>query len=501
MLNSDDSQSRMTATTGSDFYDDYNILEDEPGYMQHTLTSSALPSRQEELERVKASFRTGSYLSVKKLPKCLHHGEILLSQKDIIASNMMSGMDTFKPPSSKNENFNHDRYIGSDYDIERISKQLDLDNQKLFVDAQSRKPFKISSRRRGLTEDCIYDPSYKFPSLGPGGDNLLLQNITRQHVSVDNSTLSPGKQGALPVRTSTGFGVSAASRAPVPTSSSRDLQKQKQQHNPVNGVFQVVSAKSTKILEEPNEALGKWIRIIFEKLTVDWSAYAFHVKAVNNNTELLIQFEKPEDESVTFPPPHNALNKYFMQMAKHGLAADFGLNRRGDRWNMFEIEEEIFSTYEENFDSLPSSPGNTNAQRPQAGSVEFSNEEIEGMTSVKDAKGSSVDEDTAKGDANDALNWYVSRDGNDGNVEGRSGSREEDKRNLGGGDDSLSTAMSKQSGKERLVKKRKYVLVFSFYPPWVGSSATNATRHLAQRNRNEARIYMQKKKERSTYFF
>ena len=96
----------------------------------------------------------------------------------------------------------------------------------------------------------------------------------------------------------------------------------------------------------------------------------------------------------------------------------------------------------------------------------------------------------------DELNWYVPHDNYCGDLDM----------------DSLTTAMNNHKGKiegymhhnqgkEVTVKKRKYVLVFSFYPPWVGFSAVNSTKSMARRNRLEARSYMQKKKERAQYYF
>ena len=107
----DDGSTLLTATSASDLnYQDYNVLLEDQGYMQPTIASCAVPSRQEELERVTASYRCGSYMSVKKLPKRLDYGEVLLARKDAIASNMFAGVDGFKPPASKNEPFHKQRY-------------------------------------------------------------------------------------------------------------------------------------------------------------------------------------------------------------------------------------------------------------------------------------------------------------------------------------------------------------------------------------------------------
>ena len=89
-----------------------------------------------------------------------------------------------------------------------------------------------------------------------------------------------------------------------------------------------MSAKNTKIKGDPSECLGTWIRGIFQVLRTDWPAYAFHIKAVNNNSEILVQFEQPPDSSVVFPPPNNALNKVRMRGGGRRIEDERG--RRGE---------------------------------------------------------------------------------------------------------------------------------------------------------------------------
>jgi hypothetical protein len=38
------------------------------------------------------------------------------------------------------------------------------------------------------------------------------------------------------------------------------------------------------------------------------------------------------EKGIIFPPPNNLLNKYMVNMAKHGVACEFDLKRRGDRY-------------------------------------------------------------------------------------------------------------------------------------------------------------------------
>lgn len=85
----------------------------------------------------------------------------------------------------------------------------------------------------------------------------------------------------------------------------------------------------------------EWTKQIHAKLVKDWPQYKFRVKFTKSN-ELVIQFLKPEPSgsglNVIFPPPNNMLNKYMHTLAQHGLACQFGLKKRGDRWNILEVE-------------------------------------------------------------------------------------------------------------------------------------------------------------------
>jgi len=87
----------------------------------------------------------------------------------------------------------------------------------------------------------------------------------------------------------------------------------------------------------------EWTKQIHAKLVKDWPQYKFRVKFTKSN-ELVIQFLKPEPGglggglNVIFPPPNNMLNKYMHTLAQHGLACQFGLKKRGDRWNILEVE-------------------------------------------------------------------------------------------------------------------------------------------------------------------
>lgn len=89
----------------------------------------------------------------------------------------------------------------------------------------------------------------------------------------------------------------------------------------------------------------EWTSKLHAKLVKDWPQYKFRVKFTKSN-EMVIQFLKPAAVTanginaplnVLFPPPNNMLNKYMHTLAQHGLANEFGLKKRGDRWNIYEV--------------------------------------------------------------------------------------------------------------------------------------------------------------------
>lgn len=74
--------------------------------------------------------------------------------------------------------------------------------------------------------------------------------------------------------------------------------------------------------------------------------------------ELLVQFTKPSRSSgsnLPFPPPNNALLKYMLNMARNGLAKEFKLQKRGDRWNVLEVDDDAIQNFK-NSASSPSLP-------------------------------------------------------------------------------------------------------------------------------------------------
>ena len=82
-------------------------------YLNPTLSSS-LPYYGNELERIRNSYRSGSWYSIKTLPSKLGNGMIRLARKERITDNLVSNRvkDAFKPASKRSDNFHRSEYIG-----------------------------------------------------------------------------------------------------------------------------------------------------------------------------------------------------------------------------------------------------------------------------------------------------------------------------------------------------------------------------------------------------
>jgi len=83
-------------------------------YLTPTLSSS-LPYYGNELERIRNSYRSGSWYSIKTLPSKLGNGMIRLARKERITDNLVSNRvkDAFKPASKRSDTFHRSEYIGT----------------------------------------------------------------------------------------------------------------------------------------------------------------------------------------------------------------------------------------------------------------------------------------------------------------------------------------------------------------------------------------------------
>jgi hypothetical protein len=304
----------------------------QPGYSHPTVASILPPYLHGETERVRNTYVASSYNSLKNLPHHLHAGEINLQKKQHVLDNALE-KNTFRTSVvPRDKNFSDFAHLGTDYDKNRNLNQYLIEEEKMRIDSYSRRPFVVSSRIRSKFEDIFFDPTFQIPNLGPGGDQRKLESITRADL----------------------------------------LNEEKFMYGRFNSY-------GGKMGENSIQEIKKWIHKIHSAIVKDWKDYSFRIKFTKTN-ELLIQFMKPENnngeenqnslegsmtstpststaeenqrkqqnsqqqdvqktkKSVPFPPPNDALHKYMNHLASHGVVQDFGLTKRGDRWNILERE-------------------------------------------------------------------------------------------------------------------------------------------------------------------
>eukprot|EP01040_Poterioochromonas_malhamensis_P014602 gene14602-16181_t len=316
------------STSPNEEMDEFDENE-APRYALPTVTSVLPPSAHDELEKVRNSYGPASYSSIKKLPDQLDSGVVQMKVKQQIVENLLQQKPFKTSTVPRDTDFIPSQHIGTDYDKIHNLNKLIIEEEKVKFESQSRRPFVVSSRIRSKFEDIFFDPSFRIPNLGPGGGNRKLESITRA-----------------------------------------DLLNEK---NYKYGRFNLYGNKMTIGLQSGN-LIKHWLQHLHELLVQDWKEYQFRIKFTKSH-ELLIQFLQPDpndkekDEPLllrplpTSPtklnntsadtdnpsvkpivkilpplPPNNALQKYMNRLAAHGLAREFGLAKRGDRWNVLEKE-------------------------------------------------------------------------------------------------------------------------------------------------------------------
>jgi len=159
--------------------EEVKLTEKQPNYLQPTMASVLPPFLGGETERVRNSYRTGSYNTIKRLPDQIQPGHIRQNRKQHITENLLlNSNNVFKPTSIKrNELLHRPEYIGTDFDKMKNVNRYWQDEERVQTDSLSRKPFVITSRIRSKTEDIFHDPEYKFPGMGPGTGLKKLENM------------------------------------------------------------------------------------------------------------------------------------------------------------------------------------------------------------------------------------------------------------------------------------------------------------------------------------
>lgn len=170
--------------------------------------------------------------------------------------------------------------------------------QRLTTLSFSRKPFTYSSSKVRLkNEDIFGNEEYKYPILGPGKGVSELSSFVRQDFTNADKM--------------------------------------------IHGPFFVLGKGRDR--EASRDDIYGWCREIYEKISADWSHLRFHIQ-VRDGEEIVIFFEigtlKGDlNSQSTVGLAEVALSRYMGTMARHGVAAQRRLRKRGDRWRVLESME------------------------------------------------------------------------------------------------------------------------------------------------------------------
>jgi hypothetical protein len=279
----------------------YNELDDFSSYGMSTVSSNLPPYQHGEIERIRNSYSTGTFRTIKKLPNCMETNAVqCISKKYTLENRILTCEKNFKPASRlKAHDFHPQRHITMNYEKGSYINQYVVEEEKIRTDSYSRKPFVVSERIRGKFEDIFGNPNYAYPKMGPGGIKIDLEDVVRFDPSRSNRV----QLGSL-----------------------------------YAGRFHIAAQR---LSHECQMQVQDWAQKIHAQLVEDWGQLAFRIRFTKTQ-ELLVQFKQPEPSrdatAAPFPPPNNALLKYMQHLAVHGLGSDFLLQKRGDRWHVLELD-------------------------------------------------------------------------------------------------------------------------------------------------------------------
>ena len=265
--------------------------------LESTVSLSVPPiSNYNEAERVRRCFQPGFCLgSLKKLPKKIQPGSLIQNKQDTILESRLRKDIRNRGNVLKSGFFNPLKYAYSDYDAAEQAAGNDREKNRLIVDSFGRKPFNVSNGRLHTRyEDMFLDcKDVLIDGTGPV-KRIALDKYVR------NESAEP-PDPALRCRPS--FHPPAL-RIDI----SNDVGRDRIQH---------------------------WMGEIFSELSSAWPQLKFTVKFTQSD-ELIVGFIVGED--VNFASLGGLLLKYMNNLARSGLGSQFKLQRRGDRWNIFERE-------------------------------------------------------------------------------------------------------------------------------------------------------------------
>eukprot|EP01039_Chlorochromonas_danica_P007112 gene7112-7864_t len=446
-----------------------------PSYLLPTVSSTLPPYQHGEIERIRNSYRTGSCCTIKKLPNALQSGAIQsLRKKQIVENLILAHEQPFKPSSRlKDHVFTPHSHITMNYDKTSYINKHVVEEEKVRTDSYSRKPFVVSSRIRFKFEDIFDNPNFVYPNMGPG---VHTETMTRSES--------------------------------MPTEETK------------------FSPEVTKLTHKRKLMIEEWSKIIFRQLEKDWKEYSFRIRFLKSQ-ELVIQFRKPDkgkenenstSPTVPFPPPNNALLRYMQHLATHGVANDWQLQKRGDRWHVWEGDNQSHVSPSEagdTWESLPSSASASSAPSPKDAVNQNPPQQMEGSVSSGDYE------------------WFVPPSAEDSNYDGNN-SKDNTNLTLSNSRQTINTiqqSLSKSArsslfppirvpsnlepmaeetsqgslqdspgkgGKAELMEhngtdEKVVYLTFSFYAPWVKSGQQEVNKKRKEEERHLAQRYAEKR--------
>lgn len=232
--------------------------------------------------------------SLKKLPTKIFPGAMNQNKQELLLANRLKKGTPAKETALKGGYFNPLRYAYSDYDAADQKIANDKEKERLIGESFGRKPFKSSiSKLRARYEDMLLDRP----------DPLIDNDPAPKKLSIEKMFRNTGKSAA------------------------GDLRPQ----------FHPPSLISSSSGDNSRDEVGVWCKRIYKDLSETWPQLRFNVKFTLQD-ELLVAFKL--DDDVNISQFAFTLLKYMNNMARVGLASEFKLNRRGDRWNVIENEKQ-----------------------------------------------------------------------------------------------------------------------------------------------------------------
>jgi len=308
--------------------DNTNTINDQqqPNYLKQTFCSTLPSTSYEEVSRIRNSFRTGSYWSIKKLPSKFAAGSVNNLRKHYTQQNLLEKPENvFHTVATKsfigNERgcFEQTKYVSLDYEKVSDLNKGNIQAEMNDIEAVGRRPFKTKMRAPIKSEDQFGDPIVS--------DGLLTTAASTGKVLSDKIFRADFTDG------------------------------DKFRYGPFYLYFK-------KNGEVSRHSVEKWTPALFKQLQKDWSHLKFKVKFTTDD-EFLIQFfvgkrikvnnynnnnditltqmndENKYKDDINTTINTDIITKYMNRMVTHGLASEFNLSKRGDRWGAIEVIKNV----------------------------------------------------------------------------------------------------------------------------------------------------------------